>query len=446
MITAYDSDSTATFVEEKVLDPGAAYTFTPFFEFPLMPDGFIGSAVVSANQPIKAIVNVTNLPIGEFGEPGGKGAAQYQGFDGSAVDITLYFPLAKGDYYDATTTFYVQNAGDAAATADATFTMRTGATYNYTTPSIGPNQMAVFSLYDATGGYTPPVDIDGRIGSLVVTSLQNLAGVGMEHATVESPALFIQGTRAFVASDFDDKAYAPVVKHEWYGRFTGIQVQNPGGTAISATVVYKGAGGQCAGETYTETHDVPANAAYTFVQYEGFTVLPGDPTTAKDDGCYASATIGASGDFMALVNEGAFAGGAGITYSAMPDNAATTKISIPLFKDNYYNNTSGLGIMNVGAAQATNVVAAFTCGDVVGGTAFDATANAQTIEPGGSFLFFTPSQVDGLFPASDPFESDGANCSVVITSDQPVVAIVNEMGWSGNSMDDNNYEGFNLTP
>jgi hypothetical protein len=35
---------------------------------------------------------------------------------------------------------------------------------------------------------------------------------------------------------------------------------------------------------------------------------------------------------------------------------------------------------------------------------------------------------------------------VSITSDQPIVAIINEMGWMGNVMDDNNYAGFNLAP
>lgn len=144
-ITAYDSNSSATYQETKSVDPGKAYTFTPFFDFATMPDGFIGSAIVSSDQPIKAIVNVTNLPVGSFGVTGGRAAAQYQGVDGSATGTTLFFPIAKGDYYDNTTTFYVQNAGSSAATATANFLMRTGATYNYTTPSIGPGQMAVLA-------------------------------------------------------------------------------------------------------------------------------------------------------------------------------------------------------------------------------------------------------------------------------------------------------------
>jgi len=51
----------------------------------------------------------------------------------------------------------------------------------------------------------------------------------------------------------------------------------------------------------------------------------------------------------------------------------------------------------------------------------------------------------GVFTTGNPFVSDRANCAVTVTGDQPIVVIVNEMGW-GVSMDDNNYEGFNLTP
>jgi phage baseplate assembly protein gpV len=440
-ITAYDSASSATYIEETLIDPGESHTFTPFFEFATMPDGFQGSAVVSSDQPIKAIVNVTNLKVGDFGETGGLGAVQYQGVDGSAVDTTLFFPLAKGDYYNATTTFYVQNAGTAAATADAVFTMRTGDTYNFTTPSIGPNQVVVFSVYDDPT-YTPPGSSgdDGRVGSLKVTSTQPLAGVQLEHATTENPATYVQGTRGFTSADYDTKAYAPVIKHEWYDRFTGIQVQNVGTVDITATVTYQGTGGACEGNTYQESHSVPAGEAYTFVQFTGFTILPGP--------CLASATVEGTGDFVVLVNEGALASAtavAGITYSAMPDGSATTKVSVPLFKDNFYDNTSGLQIQNVGTVTATNVVAVFacTCEDA---TEFDATSKPLTIAPGSAYLFFTPSDDPGEFATGDTFESDEANCSVVITSDQPIVAIVNEMGWSGNTMDDNNYEGFNLTP
>jgi hypothetical protein len=434
-ITIYDKNTSNTWRADREIAPGASYTFTPF-DPELSSSATQGSAIVSADQPIRAIVNVTNIKAGPLGQDGGKAAAQYQGFDASATANTLLFPLVKGDYYGHTTSFYVQNAGNAAATAQAVFKMRTGAVYTYTTPSIGPGQMVVFSIYDA--GYTPPTNPDGRVGSLIVASTQPLAGVSLEHKTVENPATLLQGTRGFTPADYDSKAYAPVIKHQWYGRFTGIQVQNPNTIDITVTVTYKGTGGACRGNTYTESHAVPAGGAYTFVQFAGYTPLPSP--------CLASATIEGTGDFVALVNEGALPGypPAGITYSAIPNKVATTKVSAPLFKDNYYNNTSGLQIQNVGTVRATNVVATFNC-TTRGGSSFIAVSKPQTIDPGAAYLFFRPSTTPSVFTTSNPFVSDQANCAVTVTSDQPIVAIVNEMGW-GISMDDNNYEGFNLTP
>lgn len=446
-IVAYEKDNPSnTYSDSQSVAQGDAYTFTPFTGLTNLPDGFMGSAVVSADQPIKAIVNVTNLKAGSVGVDGGTAAAQYQGIDGSAVGTTVYFPLAKGDYYGATTTYYVQNAGSTAATVTADFTMRTGATYQYTTPSLEPNQMAVFSIYDDPS-YSAPggTDDDGRVGSMIATSTQPLAGVVMEHATTATPAKYVQGTRGFTSADFDTKAYAPVVKNQYFGRFSGLQVQNVGSSDIDITVTYKGADGACNGQTKTESAtNVAGGTSHTFVQLgTGMGPLGGN--------CLASATIEATGDFVAIVNEVPVSGGgAGITYYAIPDGAATTKVSAPLFKDNYYDSTSGLQIQNVGSAAASNIVATFSCTNEDGSAAFTAISEPQSAAVGSSVQFFLPSQPGTgkpAFTAANPFSAGEKNCSVTVDSDQAVVAIVNEMGWGPNlGIDDNNYEGFNLAP
>lgn len=440
LITAYDKDSTSEFSAQETVASGAAKTFVPG-DFSGMPDGFQGSAVVSSDQPIKAIVNVTNRASGSLGVTGGKAAAQYQGVDGSMVANTLYFPLAKGDHFDKTTTFYIQNAGSAAATASATFTMRNGDTHNVTTPSIGPNQMAVFSVLDATT-WNSTVEDDGRVGGMEVTSSQPLAGVVMEHYTTENPATIAQSTRGFTDSDFDTKAYAPVVKHNRFNRFTGIQVQNVSGGAINIDVNYTGTAGACAGNTYTDSAtNVPAGTSQTFVQIAGRTNLPSD--------CTASATIEATGDIVAIVNESYLrdaipaSGQASVTSSALPDGSATMEISIPLFKDDRFGKRTGLQIQNVGASKATNVVATFEC---QGAASFTAVSQPQEVAAGGGLLFYTPSDDSSLFTSGDPFNSSDVNCAVSVSSDQPVVAIANESVIPGGSLeqDNNNYEGFNL--
>ena len=444
IVEAYDKASANTYTAQQTIAPGAAYTFVPD-SFSGMPDGFQGSAVVSSDQPIKAIVNVTNRQSGSYGVAGGKAAAQYQGIDGSMVATTLYFPLAKGDHYNKTTTFYIQNAGTTAATATAVFRMRNGDVYTYTTPSIDPNKMVVFSVLDAPGW--SPTTSDSRVGGMEITSSQPLAGVVMEHYTTENPATIVQSTRGFTSADFDTKAYAPVIKHNRFGRFTGIQVQNVSGGSIDITVTYRGSAGACAGNTYTDSATgVAAGTSHTFVQYEGSTNLPSN--------CTASATIVGTGNIVAIVNESYrsdyLAANPGldqraVTSSALPDGSATTKISVPLFKDDRYNKRTGLQIQNVGAAQATNIVATFKCS---GAATFTAVSLPQTVDAGAAVLFYTPSDDAGMFTSANPFSANNVNCAVTVTSDQPIVAIANESVDNTGALeqDNNNYEGFNLTP
>lgn len=448
IITAYNKDTSIANVENTQTVPaGAAFTFTPFAGLDGMPDGFQGSAVVSSDQPIKAIVNVTNLKVGTMGVDGGIAAAQYQGFDGGSVDTTLYFPLAKGDYYGASTTYYVQNAGDAAATFTAVFNMNDGNAYIYNSPSIEPNRIAIFSVFDATG-YDKGTENGGtvRLGSLKVTSTQPMAGVVMEHKTVNEVATALFGTRGFTAGDFDTTAYAPVIKNAFWGQFTGLQVQNVTEGPIDITVTYQVTQGPNTGHTMTQTATaVPAGKSHTFVQLDA---VDGGVGQFTDAGDLAGAKITATGNFVAIVNEQTPTGSVGITYSAMPGKSATQEISIPLFKDLYYGSTSGLQIQNVGSADA-QVNAVFACTQE-NSAKFTATMTPQTIASGGTLLIYTPSggHASAAYFTTGAFSKD-ANCSVTITANQNIVAIVNEMGRNDDgslpSLDNNNYEGFNLS-
>jgi hypothetical protein len=320
--------------------------------------------------------------------------------------------------------------------------MRSGSVYTYTTPSIDSNTMAVFSVFDAPG-YAPANNAD-RVGGLVVTAGEPIAGVVMEHYTSENPATIAQSTRGFTSGDFDSTAYAPVIKNNRFGRFTGVQVQNVSGGAVDINVVYNGTAGACAGGTYTDTvTGVASLNSHTFVQLSGQSNLPSD--------CTASATIDATGDIVAIVNESYSSGSIpsggqrSVTSSAISAASATTKVSVPLFKDDRYGKRTGLQIQNVGATQATNIVTTFNCS---GAASFTAVSEPQTVAAGGALLFYTPSDDSGMFTGANPFSANNVNCSVTVTGDQPIVAIANEsvVPGGGVEQDNNNYEGFNLTP
>jgi hypothetical protein len=435
-ITAYDSASVSTYVTSTQVTSGSAFTFVPS-SFASMPSGFVGSAIVSSDQPIKAIVNVTNQQSGSLGVAGGKAAAQYQGTESPAT--ALYFPLAKNNRFAKTTAFYIQNAGSAAATATAVFKMDNGGVYTFTTPSIGPGQMVLVSPSDAGVPSSPSDSSRVNIGSMSITSAQPLAGTVMEYTVGETVATVLKGTRGFTSSDFDDKAYAPVVKRNRFNRFTGIQIQNVGGSAIDVTISYVGTSSSCLNQTAQDSATgIAPGTSRTFVQSTGNTNFP--------DNCTGSATITATGNFVAIVNEDTVVGStAGITYSTISDNKKTAKLSAPLFKDQRFGFSSGLQIQNVGSAQATNVVATFSC-RVNATTTFTAISLPQTIPAGGATLFYKPSTTPTRFTGGNPFSQAGVNCAVTVTGDQPLVAIVNETPDTAGALDDNNYEAFNLTP
>jgi hypothetical protein len=421
---------------DYVIPVDGSYNFTPQV-FIGMLDGFEGAAVAQADQPIKAIVNVTNRASGDFGVAGGQAAAQYQGIDGSAVDTTLYFPMAKNARFNKTTAFYIQNTGDSSATATCVFTMDDGGVYTFTTASILANEMVVVVPGDA--GVPSVNDNRGNIGSLSVTSAEPLAGVVMEYVTTESPATLLQSTRGFTASDFDTKLYAPTVKQARYNRFTGIQVQNVSGAPVTVTLTLVGSRGDCAGTSYVRTEaDLAPGASKTFNQIAG---QDGEMV----DNCAASATIEATGNVVAVVSESYVSGYAGqqksTTYSAFADGSTTTEISVPMYKESRFSKYTGLMIQNVGSAEATNVVITFI--QSAGGTGTFTTL-AQTISAGGSIELSRVSENAGLW--SGTAAPSDATFGVKVTADQPVVAIANEAVFPGDPLaqDNNNFEGFNL--
>jgi len=436
VVTAYDKNGSLTYTTSQTATVGSTVGLTPN-NFAGMPSGFIGSAVVSSDQPIKAVVNVSNVFNGTFGVQGGKAQALYQGTE--SPDTKLYFPMAKNNRFGNSTAFYVQNAGTAAASVTAVFKMDTGSptnVYTYTIASLDPNKMAVINPVDASVPSAGGTGGRDNIGSLTVSSAQPLAGTVLEYKQGQTIATILGGTRGFTAANFDTKTYAPTIKNDRFGRFTGIQVQNASANPVNVTVVYIGSAGVCAGGTYTDTTTgLQPGSSKTFNQLVGQSALPAN--------CTAAATVSATGTVIATINETNMSNNANAalsTLSAQGSSQATTKISVPQFKDQRFGATTGLMIENVGTATAS-IVATFSCR---GGATFTAISVPRTAPVGGAIQFFKPSNNPAWF--STPFPSKNVVCGVTITADQPIVATANEQPDTVGAFDDNNYEGFNLVP
>jgi hypothetical protein len=455
-ITAYDASNTYTVSD--TIAPGASKTYLPN-SFTGMPAGFQGSAVVSSNSDIRAIVNITNrlVTVGgtTLGDPGAlsPAAGQYQGTNVPSTQVN--FPLVKVDYFGKSTDFYVQNAGSADAPATARFVIN-GTVYTYTTPTIPQYHMAVIDPTQARDASSnPPPSGNTGLGSLTVSSAQPLAGTALEHNTTEANASLLQATRGFSSSDYDTKVFAPINKNNYFGRFTGLQVQNVSGSAVDMNVSYVAqAAGTCPGGSFSDSATgVAPGASHTF------------PSSKLPDGCFASATVVATGNVVAVVNEAYtsayLASHSGTyqeatSYGALPNNAATQVISLPLFKEDAYSKGTGISIQNVGSVKATNVVI------TLNGPTGTYVSNPFSIDPGAAYiaidLRLKPASFwngTALTPAVLGCVNTTTGCGgngtfgVVVTSDQPIVAIANESTYPNTAprihQDKSNYEGFNLS-
>jgi len=453
-VTSYDMDASVSPVSTSPISLAKDASTTLLPADLNTADDFQGSATISSDQPLRAIVNTTNLLSSpNYGVSGGLAAAQYQGVNNPDTEVN--FPLAKNSFYGKSTTFYVQNAGTNATTFQADFIF-IGGNCSITTPTVQPNRMTVIS---AAANSSCPSGNNG-LGSLKVTSSEPMAGVVMEHGS-EVPAVQLQSTRGFAPSDADTAVYAPIIKSEYGNRFTGLQIQNATTGPVDVTVTYKGiysqngAATNCAGTSYTSSKSgLASNESVTFVH------LTSDSTNPLPAGCLASATVSATGNVVAIVNESFVKsfldnGGNGgrqeaTTYAAFAGNSGTAKISAPLFKENSYKKGTGLQVQNVGSANASSVVATF----IQSGSGTSYVTNPISIAAGAAYTFLdvrnqAASFWNGTAMPSSVSDSSGV-FAVVVTADQPVVAIANEttypIGRSEKQQDKNNYEGFNLTP
>jgi hypothetical protein len=443
--TAYDSLSPNTYTASFFpLAAGSSVTFLPA-DFAGMGPGFQGSAVVSADQPIKAIVSLTNRQVGSYGVPGGVAGGQYQGIDGTAAATTVRFPIVKNAFGGGsnikTTTFFVQNAGSAAATISIQYICPT--VYNYTTPNpIGPGQMAV--LNPAAAGVPA-----GNLCSGTATSAQPIAGVATEHYNSETVATLVQATRGFTSADYDTTIYAPIFKKRFptsatRSRTTGGQVQNVSAANINVTGTFRGTGA-CLGPFVVTVNNVAPGASANFLYPAG---MP--------DGCLTSGTFTATGNIVGIVNESyldpaPLPGTQSATaYNMASDLSKTVKAVAPLFKEQFGGKTSGLQAQNVGASNATMYVV------------FKSGANTWTtinyvVTPGASANFYLMANCGvGCWVGGIPMPA-GTNASATVNSDQPVIAAIAEQAYtvanpncfgqtSGPCYDKQNYEGFNVAP
>lgn len=406
------------------------------------PGGSIGSAIVSADQPIVAQTTETN----------GTAAAQYQAIDSPANQVN--FPLVKNNYLGSgkTTTFFVQNAGSSAKVIYAQYKDVAGVTYNWNSgTAVQPGRMVVLNPADVNFPTT-------RLGSLVVTADVPIAGVVNEHHITDGTIL--QATRGFAPSEAGTTLLIPTIKRQFGGRSTGPIIQNSSASPANITITYKGAG-----INFSQyANNVPAGASVTF--YENSEVCPAGATCGRTGtplpvGTLASAVVVGTQNLVGVVNETFVTIPAGqrqrqTVTSAFNQAAATQKLAVPLYKANHDYKNSGAQVQNTNLTTQATYRATFSLGSGASVTQY---VLEGTIPPGSAVTLHKlyaalpagSAWVGPGFPAAWSTSSTSAERfgSVTITANQPIVAAITEADEdpvNSARQDIKSYEAFNVAP
>jgi hypothetical protein len=225
---------------------------------------------------------------------------------------------------------------------------------------------------------------------------------------------------------------------------TSINVQNASSESVSVDIAYTPNPGEGNGQAGSEdTFTLGVGEQKTFVQADKTEI--GDATTGKFVG---GAVVTATGPVVVTVeSEGA---SQLLAYSGFPANQVTNTSVAPLIVANNDGNFTGLQVQNAGT-QPTDVTVTYgpngATGDEPPG-GFCPTPEARTVESLAAGATVTLLQLGldataGFDPATG-FDGQFTECTYVgsatVTSNQPVVSIVNQV--TSPSLQASAYEGF----
>jgi hypothetical protein len=341
-IVYYDQNGSQVSSQPFTIPPNGSYTI--FGNTMTAPAGFVGSAVISADQPIQAISNI-------LGSSPTTGEA-YDGVSNTATTVNI--PLFQQANNGFNTSLYIQNASGTSNSVTVKFNQN----------GVQVSQK-VFALA-ANGSITVDASNDGIttrfVGSAIVTAQQPVAVT----ANQTNGSILFSYTGAGAGSP---TIYAPLIMTNNSGWTTGFQVQNAGTQATTVSLYLNG------GSSPVTTANLNPGQSVTWYP------VPGTTSGTKFVG---SATVQSSNGqpLLGAVNELNSTYGQGMTYSAFASGTQT--VDMPLIMYNNSGYYTGEQIQNVGTIPAT-------VDFKVNGTVVD----TKVIQPGASYTWFGTNLIPG---------------------------------------------------
>ena len=409
-VNYYNADGTLAGPAQTVsIATGGSYTF--FGSTMVVPAGFKGSVVISADQPVAAISNVLGTNA-----DGAKTAGSYSGFSGGSTKVSA--PIIQRGNSGFATFMAVQNAGTTAATVHVTYSPTPGnGTASTEDATIAPNASHIFDQEgnNALGTkFVGSATIESTNAQpLVATVVQLGKGAAKTQLTYD----------AFTAGS--PSVLFPLIVANNGGNFTGLSVQNAGTASTQVTVTYTANGATGSG-TFCPTP--PASVA-TVAPGASLVVLNNDPTLAPGGCKYvggATVTNSAAQPLVGIVNQlrSAGASSTGSAYEGFNPAAATKLVSAPIVQANNAGFFSAIQVQNT-SATPTQITIKYSPNTATGASLCGAVADVtDTLPASGSKSYFNNA---GLPTAGCKFVG-----SVTITSaTNNIVATVNQLQAGG---------------
>jgi hypothetical protein len=208
--------------ESATIKPGAAHTFNQR-NLSQLGTKFVGSAVVTSDQPIVATV----MQVGETF----KNMLGYNGFTGGSTTVNLPLIMANNSGYY--TGFQVQNVGTAATDITIDYGNNIAGSFAPAneTATLQPNESKTF--LQNTGQWATPK----YVGSATITTTGQPI-VAIVNQVKQTGVALGTAYNGFDPGKATSNVSAPLIMANNSGYYTGIQVMNVGTSATNITVDY----------------------------------------------------------------------------------------------------------------------------------------------------------------------------------------------------------------
>jgi hypothetical protein len=367
------------------------------------------SVVISSDADVAAVVN----------SAAGTMNASYDGLSATKIASTnsVSFPNVLRNYAGFDSPIYIQNAQDPAS---GTATVVTAKFFQFSNGTLAATQTNS-NLKPGQTWTLDPATVSGLSDNtqyaVVATSNPAVPLAGVVNQ-IESSNVAADTYSGFSGTAGSGKTlYLPNITRNYFGFNTPFIVQNVGTGSTNVTASYYSFTGALV--TSDGPHAVGQGLSYPF--------RPWTTNGLSDNSQYSVIVTSDTQPVVVMVNEQTSDLSQFMDYSGFA--AGTTTIDLPNITRNYFGFNTPFIVQNVTSGTTANVTAnyySFATGQLVHTDGPHAVAYGQSYP-------FRPNTTSGL--------SDGTQYSVVVTSDQPVVAVVNQQNSNGDSMA---YDG--LTP